>query len=495
MAQSISASQLVNIQPGVLAAGGNPLSLNSVFLTTNTAVPIGTVQPFPTSASVTSFFGAGSTEATLAAVYFNGFTGSNVKPSNLFFAQYNTAAVSAYVRSGSLSAMTLDELKAISGTLILSVDGVTKTSSSFDLAAATSFTNAATLIQAAFSVATIPVVAYDTVRQAFTITSTTTGATSTVGAVTGTAATALKFTTATGAVASQGAAIAIQSSFMDAVINVTQNWGCFMTCFEPDTADKTLFAVWSNSKNDRYLYVVWDSDANAIVANNATAFGPLAKAAAYDGVCVVYPSADKAAFVCGAIGSIDFNQRQGRTTLAFRNQSGLTYDITDDTSAVNLQANGYSFYGAYATANQQFIGLQNGNMPGRWLWIDPYVNQIYFNAQFQLALMVMLSSVKSLPYNYIGYGQIYATCMDVINQMINFGAIQNDVPLSESQANQVNVSAGKNISDILNTRGWYLQILPATAQVRQNRTSPPITFWYTDGGSIQHINMASIDIF
>jgi len=495
MAQSISASQLVNIQPGVLAASGNPLSLNSVFLTTNTAVPIGTVQPFPTSASVTSFFGAGSTEATLAAVYFNGFTGSNIKPSNLYFSQYNTAAVSAYVRTGSLSAMTLDELKAISGTLILSVDGVTKTSSSFDLAAATSFTNAATIIQAAFSVATIPTVTYDTVRQAFVITSTLTGATSTGGAVTGTAATALKFTSATGAVLSQGAAIAVQSSFMDAVINVTQNWGCFMTCFEPVTDDKTLFATWVNSKNDRYLYVCWDSDANAIVANNATAFGPLAKAAAYDGVCVVYPSADKAAFICGTIGSIDFNQREGRTTLAFRGQSGLTYDITDDTQAINLKNNGYSFYGAYATANQQFVGLQNGNMPGRWLWIDPYVNQIYFNSQLQLQLMVLMQQAKSLPYNNIGYGLLRAACQDPINQMLNFGAIRTDVPLSESQAAQVNTAAGLAVDKTINTQGYYLQILPASAQVRQNRQSPPMTLWYTDGGSIQYINLASIDIF
>jgi uncharacterized protein YcgL (UPF0745 family) len=79
--------------------------------------------------------------------------------------------------------------------------------------------------------------------------------------------------------------------------------------------------------------------------------------------------------------------------------------------------------------------------------------------------------------------------------MLNFGAIRTDVPLSESQAAQVNTAAGLKVDTTINTQGYYLQILPASAQVRQNRQSPPMTLWYTDGGSIQYINLASIDIF
>jgi hypothetical protein len=84
--------------------------------------------------------------------------------------------------------------------------------------------------------------------------------------------------------------------------------------------------------------------------------------------------------------------------------------------------------------------------------------------------------------------------MDVINQGLNFGAFRAGVTLSEAQAAEVNADAGITISTILNQRGWYFQVLDASPQVRQARGSPPITFWYMDGESVQRINIASIDL-
>ena len=74
------------------------------------------------------------------------------------------------------------------------------------------------------------------------------------------------------------------------------------------------------------------------------------------------------------------------------------------------------------------------------------------------------------------------------------GAIRPGVPLSNLQAAEVNAAAGTQIDQILKNRGWYLQILDANAQVRAARSSPPITLWYMDGGSVQQINVASIEI-
>lgn len=150
---SIPASQLVSVQPGVLGAGGNPLSLNGVFLTTDTSIPVGEVRPFSTLQDVQDWFGASSPEALLAAVYFNGFTGASVIPGTIYFAQYNSAAVGAYVRGGSLDGMTLAQLQALSGTLVVVIDGETVTSPSIDLSSATSFSNAAALIQAGLQTA------------------------------------------------------------------------------------------------------------------------------------------------------------------------------------------------------------------------------------------------------------------------------------------------------------------------------------------------------
>jgi len=489
---TIPASQLVSVQPGVVGTGGSPLSLNSVVLTQDTSIPIGTVQPFPTALSVSNWFGASSPEAAIANVYLLGFDNSNIKPGQIYFAQYPTAPVAAYLRGGSMAAVTLATLKTFSGTLSLTVDGTLKTSSAINLSAATSFSNAATIIAAGFTGG--PNVTYDTLRQAFVLTSATTGASSTITVAGGTLAASLLLTTATGAVTSQGAIASVQSTFMNAVTQVTQNWATFMTVWEPVLADKLLFAVWANAQNQRYAYVCWDSDITATQSGNTTSFGPQVIAANYDGIIPVYPSAQKAAFICGTAASIDFTQLNGRITFAFKGQSGLLADVTDPTIAQNLIANGYNFYGAYATANQAFTFLQPGSTPGKWKWIDAYINQIYLNSQFQLALMTLLSSIKSLPYNTLGYGLVSAACQDPINQGLNFGSIRSGIPLSAQQAASVNMAAGVPIDQALTNYGYYLQVLPATAQVRGLRQSPPCTFWYTDGGSIQKINLASIDV-
>ena len=93
-----------------------------------------------------------------------------------------------------------------------------------------------------------------------------------------------------------------------------------------------------------------------------------------------------------------------------------------------------------------------------------------------------------------GYAQIEAACLDPINAALNFGAIRAGITLSESQITQVNSAAGAQISDTITARGWYLQILDAQPIVRAARSSPPCTLWYTDGQSVQAINLASIEI-
>ena len=51
-----------------------------------------------------------------------------------------------------------------------------------------------------------------------------------------------------------------------------------------------------------------------------------------------------------------------------------------------------------------------------------------------------------------------------------------------------------DIADTLQNRGWYLQVLPTTAEQRASRASPPCKFWYMDGQSVQAISLTSIQI-
>ncbi|RUV53786.1 DUF3383 domain-containing protein [Mesorhizobium sp. M7A.F.Ca.MR.228.00.0.0] len=628
---TIPASQLVNVIPNVLNAGGNALVMNGLVLTQNTRVPIGQVLAFPNDGvSVANFFGASAEETEIASVYFNGFNNSTQKPATILFTQYPSASVAAYLRGGRVAQLSLAQLQALSGTLIVDVDGYVRTANAIDLATATSFSAAAALIQtglnaalpqaasvtgsiaaatasvtasiagsvmyvtgvtsgslvagaalsgtgvsagtvitnqlsgtpggigeyvvsipqvvaseaisAAYGTLTVSALAsgtlsvgqtlagagvtagtritqlgsgsgltgtyfvnqsqtvasetittsatplavsYDSVSGAFVITSGVAGEASSSAFATGTVSDDLFLTQATGATLSQGADGTTPAAFMAAITELTQNWATFMSIFDPDggsgSAQKQAFAQWVNDTNKRYAYIAWDTDITPTESGEATSsFGNIVSSANLDGTCAIYQPAGGsttpaqiAAFICGAAASIDFEQTNGRITFAFRGQDGLVAGVTSATVANNLFANGYNFYGAYATAAQQFLEFQNGSVSGEFEWLDSYINQVWLNNQLQLALMELLQNINSVPYNAAGYELIKAACLDPINQAVNFGAIRAGVTLSALQIAQINSAAGLKASDTLQLQGWYLQVKDATPQVRQARRSPP----------------------
>ena len=564
MVASIPASSIVNVVPNVLSAGGTGLDLSGLILTANTRVPIGQVLSFTSPAAVSAFFGPSAAETALAAVYFAGPNNATIRPAAFLFAQYPTVAVPAYLRGGNVSGLTLTQLQALSGTVIITINGIVFTSGTIDLSGATSFSNAAALIQAglaayaavgtaaiagttmtvsavasgAYAVGQVisgsgvtagtvitglgtgtggtgtyqvspsqtassttisagpTTVAYDSVSGAFVISSGTPGVTSTIGYATGTLSTALALTSAAGAVLSQGAPIGVPATNMAAIIAQTQNFASFTTIFEPSTADCVAFAAWVNGTSNRYLYACWDTDINASLPAQTGTVGALIAAASYSGTALIYEPSDlnHAIFLLGAVASLDFGRTNGRATMAFRSESGITPGVTSQIVADQLIANGYNFYGSYATANDTFNFFYPGTVSGPFEWIDTYVNQIWMNNGFQLALMDLATSANSIPYNAAGYAQIEAALDAQIEAALTFGAIRAGVVLSASQASQVNAAAGIKIDDIISQRGWYLQVAPASAQVRAARGSPTITFWYTDGQSIQKITLASVEI-
>lgn len=664
---TIPASAVAKVLPQVLNAGGNPLAFNGLFLTQNTRAPIGQVLQFPNDgASVANYFGAASTEAAAAAVYFLGFDTSTQKPGAILFAQYNSASVSAYLRGGQVNTLTLAQIQALTGTLTVTVDGYARTASSLNFSSATSYTAAASLIQAGlngalanvasvtgsiasqtstvtgsiagnvltvtavttgplvpgtvltgtgvtagtlvtgqlsgttggvgtYAVNTSQIVAsitltgtvglltvtavasgtlspgqtlagtgvtagtllysygtgsgltgtyyvtpsqtvasgtitasptpvavsFDSQSGGFVITSGVTGtAPSSIGYATGTLAAPLFLTQATGAVISNGADATTPGAFMTSITQQTQNFASFVPLFDPDgglvgtNVQKLLFSTWTNAQNNRYVYIQRDSDTSPTTTVPATtSFGYAIQQAGFSGTVPVYePSVlYHNAFIAGYVASINFTPGtsytnsltvgRGRATAAFKSQSGLTAAVSNATQAINLAGdpqaigsfgNGYNFYGAYATANQNFVFLNRGTVSGKFQWLDSYVNQIWLNNQLQLAIMNLFTAKLSIPYNTAGYADIESACLGPITQAVAFGAITPGVTLSLAQASNVNAAAGLAIDTTLSQRGWYLQILDPGAQVRQSRGSPACKLWYMDGGSVQAITLNSI---
>ena len=488
---AISLREDVQINPGVLPAGGSAVDLNGLILTDSQYAPVGSVPSFANKEDVGRYFGFTSTEYGMAAIYFNGYDGSTKKPGSLLFAQFNESAVSAWLRSGSLSDMTLDQLKLISGTLILTVDGTVKTSSNIVLTSVTSFAQAATVIKTAIG-SGVDVV-YDTVQKTFIIKSSTTGAASTITYATGTAATALRFTSATGAIISQGADIANVPSLMVSVLDKTQNWALFTTSFECDEAQHLAFSSWVNSENYRFGYVAHYDEADAKVqGSTSTLTYKLIETYNYQNVLPVYGDQTYAASALGYAASLDFDRQEGRVPFKYREQSGLVANVTSSADCTALKANGYNFYGAYTANDFDTQYWAEGAITGDFKWLDSFCFQIWLNSRLMRNAIDLFKSNRSLPYNTRGDAAIEASFADTIEQGKVFGGIRTGIDLSASQRDEIKNAVGVDVAASIVSKGWYLYIPKATAQQRADRIRPGCSFYYTDGGSVQKITLASI---
>ncbi len=511
---SIPASTLVAVNPSVIDAGSSLLSLTGLFLTDSAYAPTNTVLSFAKASEVAAYFGSASVEAAAASTYFKGNTGSTSKPSTVYFAAYVPLSiglvppigggdplppaedgVSAFLRGASLKGTTLAQLQAMSGDFSIDVDGATLADDPIDFSAATSFDDAASILSAALG--DIPV-EFDADLFCFFVRSETTGDTSTITAATGTLAQLLRMTTAFPITVSQGSNGAALPETMDQIVGLTQKFSTFTTIFEPDADGKDALAGWVNGQNSGYAYIAWDTDSNALIGA-ADCLGLRLRSSELSGTSPIYAPTETdglalAAFVMGTAASIDFAQTNGRITFAYKGQVGLVPTVTDAGDATTLKANGYNFYGSYATKSAEFQLFQTGMIAGEWKWLDTFLNQIYMNSRIQQVLMQLLASVNSIPYNTDGYNMLRATISKPAAEFLSFGSIRAGIPLDTEQASIVNQQAGVGIDDVLSTTGWYLQILPATSQARSARTTPPMKFWYTDGGSIHGIVLDSINV-
>lgn len=485
---TIPASQLVDITPRVIGGGLSGLAFVGTLLSKSTKLPANQAVPFYSVKAVGEYFGTNSTEYKLAGNYFVADSNSSRKPNVIWFFRQLDSAAAAFLR-GSSNPATLDALKAITaGTLTITVDGTAKALTGLDFSAQTSFSGVASVVQTALNSAAT--CTWDTDFNAFVITSATTPTTSedqsTLTFATGTAAEAMGLTAGT---LSQGSLAKTLTQTMDACVASNSNFWSFMPVFDETSSEALELAQWCNNQSVRFMYVLVDKTSAGLTPSNQACLAH--QVADYFGVCSVYNTKELGAMTMGVGAAINPAQLNGRKTWAYKQQSGLAFTVNDETEAQALLGNGYNFYGDYATASNQFKLYQNGQISGNAKWIDTYYGQIFIRDGLQNAWINALMMNNTVPYNQSGYGVLRAAAMDIINSAVNAGFIRQGVSLSESQKATVQSEAGLDISGALETQGWYLQILDPTTQVRQERGTPVVNFWYMDGGSVQLIQGTS----
>lgn len=492
---NIPISQVVQVNPRVVGAGGAQSSFDGLFLTQSAAVAPSQMLQFYTAADVADFFGPLSDEAAAANVYFAGILGGGQLPGSIYFSRYATDASGAQVL-GIPMGLTLAQLQGLTGTLEVTTSQA-YTSSTINLSAATSFANAAALMTAGFTTPDFAIT-YDDARGRFLLTTTATGPTAEVSPVTGTLAESIGLSSDIGAyIQPRGVGADDAFSAMGRAVESSSNWGLFTTVWDADIDERLTFASWTSTQGlFEFGYVGWDTDAASTAPNNANSFGAQVFTVPYQGTIPLYGDLRHAAGVLAWAASTNFQMVEGRNALAFRQlAAGVPASVSNLDQANGLLSNGYTYLGQYASAANNYAVLYNGALSGQFNYADTYLGQAWLRRNLQQALFEVLLAYNTLPYNSDGYNAIYQGAQGVISQAIQNGVIRSGVTLSASQKAQINQQAGTAIDSELTTLGWHLQVRdPLTTAVRTVRGSPVVNFWYADGGSIQRIVVSSTTV-
>jgi hypothetical protein len=453
--------------------------------------------------------GSGVTSGTLVGAQLSGTPGgigiyavsiSQIVASEALTETYGELTVTA-VSSGALAVgQTLGGATVEAGTIITALGTGTGGDGTY-------FVNLTQTIasEAITSTGTAATVAFDSVSGAFVTTSGIVGAASTMAYATGTAAAALMLTSATGAVISQGAEAQSPSTFMSALIIQNSSWVNFMTLMDPDhgsgNAIKQEFAAWKDTAlgGNRFGYFCWDPDDSPATQSDAAAsLGQILKANGDSGTLLIWEGGQTedsglCAFALGWAASVNYAQTNGRATLDFRAQAGIVANVTDPLTSGNLDSNGYNYYAAIGAGNANFIWFQTGQITGEYAWADSYQTQIWLNSFFTVQLLTLFQNVLRVPFSSAGITLIEETCQTVIQQGLAFGAFGPDT-LTPGQIAEINNQAGANVASVLQSQGYYLQVLLPEQEIQAARGPWPITFWYIDQGAVQKIDMSSIAV-
>lgn len=502
---AISASNIVSVVPRILTGTGSDLVFNGMVFTKDYHLPVNTPMPFASASSVADYFGDDSDEYEFASVYFGGYQNSQIKPSSLYFYRHPEQAIAPFVRGKTvIPSDALASLKAISsGTFSVALSGVTRTASQIDLSSSSTLSDAADKVQVALravqgddeELASLTVV-FDATQNTFTVTNGKNGEEYSITCPTGDISQAMNFNADTCTI-SAGAKAQTLTETINTLTKSFQNFVTFTTMWEPTDDEAMLLARWasSNASNGScYLYVLYDSSEGNLDANNSKIIAEKLKAENMGAVTVVYPSFIQAAFVMGAAASIAWDNANGTITFAFKSQDGLGADVNDTDAAVALEGHGVNFIGNYATRNDNFIWFYNGQMLGSWDWIDTYLNSIWLCNAMQVQGLAGFKSVRRVSYTPEGYAIIRSWFRDVINRAINNGVIEAGVTLSETQKSALVQELGGDFSNEIYNNGYYLQILDATAQTRQQRKSPACNLVYTYGGAVHRLTVPAIAV-
>ena len=527
-----SMNTFITINGKVVRSTASGFTPQLLILTQNPILPTGTVQSFTSTAEVEAYFGTSTNandsnnyyiDSVNAAAYFSGSInkGTGKKPASVLFYYYPASNTPAFTRGSSLNvASNLSSLQAVTaGTLNITFNGTPYVASGINLSSAGSFSAMAAIIQTAVQAVSglgTATVTYSTINSAFTLKLPYSGAnTITYIADSGTGSTdqlaqKMLITEDTGAIISQGIPAQTPAQVMDAVTNLTQNFATFICNFEISVSGYATvlgLTAWTEAQINFYLPIFYDRQGGTTSPITA----PMRQALIDGGygqdsvtpwtlsanVMDMIVNADSIPLpfaVAGVVASYNFDTINGVIQLNATTFTGILPVITNNTDLdLLLNTFGTNSYVNLNTRANNFQWFETGIIGGNYGWIDTLIGYIWLADECQVRIANLMQNSNSIPYNNLSV--INATLEPIFKQGLSNGTVQNSIPLSADQKQELIEQAGYDISTILFNIGYYIPIIRPSSTDISTRTLSNVNAWYTYAGGPIYvtINLTTVE--
>ena len=424
---TLPVSRLIQVAVNLTPAAAQAQNLSTLLLLGSSAVidSVERARSYSSLAAVAADFGGSAPEYLAASLWFQ----QAPSPTRLTIGRWFATAGAGVLRGAPLTAaqQALANFTAIaSGGFTYTKNGGSSTNvTGINLSGATSLNNVASLITAALSGATM---AWNPTFSRFELTSTTTGATSSISFLTapgsGTDISALlgMTTASSGSYAAQGAAA---ETALAAVTLFDQNYGqawYAAVVLGAASSDHLAVAAYVEAGNNKHLYGVTTQDANALVASATTDIAYQLQQYGYNKTLTQFSSTSPYAVVSLLARqlTVDYTGNNTAITLAYKNEPGIVPEYLAGPQADSLQAKNCN---AFLAFNNNTAIILNG-VVASGNFIDVVTGTDWLAVTLQTTLYnVLYTSTTKVPQTDAGMNLLLNAGEGVLIQGVNNGLL------------------------------------------------------------------------
>ena len=435
---AISQKRYIDITSGVGGqAAATERELIARLMTTNILAPFGSVMEFTSLDNVGRHFGTTSKEYAFAEKYFGFISKDIAQAKKISFARYAPEGLAPALVSTIVPNAVATFSAVTSGTLTVTLGGVSQTFDAIDLSAVTTLDGVASAIQSEIrgystggalwtsATVTYAVNAYTGLGQ-FVLQGGEVGAAS-IAYAEGDVASLLGWDIASLPVVSQGAVAETPAGAMARIADISNNFGSFSFIEDLTTDEIAAVAAWCNTANIQFMYSVAVSPSNysTIAAAVNGMNGTMLTLDAGDTYAEYMPMA--------LLATTNYDRTNASRNYMFQQFPGVTPTVSTDALADVYDNAKVNYYGATQSAGKQLAFYQRGVMMGSVEDAGVYCNEMWLKDAMIVAFFNLLLAVNKVPANQDGLDMTRGVMMDVINRAINNGTILKLKSLTPTQ--------------------------------------------------------------